>query len=45
MRDSHPLTVGRHGPGGIDQCSSEQRRHLAGEMRADSGDRTVATGG
>jgi glycosyltransferase involved in cell wall biosynthesis len=36
MRDTQLLIVGRHGPGGIGQYISEQRRHLAGEMRVDS---------
>jgi len=36
MHDTQLLIVGRHGPGGIGQYISEQRRHLAGEMRVDS---------
>ncbi|EMA45329.1 glycosyltransferase family 4 protein [Halococcus saccharolyticus] len=33
MRDTDLLIVGRHGPGGIGQYISEQRRHLAGKLR------------
>lgn len=36
MHDTRLLIVGRHGLGGIGQYISEQRRHLAGELRVES---------